>query len=247
MGQLLMAQALAFVKGIEELGWLVYGWGMVTVFLLAVLMGLMTAIPLGPVGATGMLYMMAGQRRAAKAVAFGCLLAELIIIVAAVGMGLYFQALLGHPPAALELLVGLFLAGFGSYLMLWPQIPKLGVQLSGILAFKVALFSPNNLAGVVAMMAFLGITRRMDGMLDGLLVVIGHLVGLAIMWLVALFIANRVRKSGHAERWMPWLVRFAALVLLLAGLALLAKVAVFDYNTQPNSQPVPVADLIEQI
>lgn len=242
---MLMAQAVVIVKGIEHLVWVNYGLRMLALFGLAILMGMMTAVPLGPVGAAGVLYMMMGKRRSAKACAYGCLAAELVIVLVAVGMGWYFRDFLGRPAPALELMVGLVVACFGGYLLVKPQLPDLGVKLSGILSFKITLLSPNNLAGVVALMAFLGITRRLEGWDDVLIVVVGHVLGLALTWTLALLFGRWMRKSGRAENALPWLVRGVAVVLLLAGLALVAKVALIDRSAPKET--VPVVELIEQI
>jgi hypothetical protein len=108
--------------------------------LFGLLVGVIIAAAIGPVGIATFVHAMAGQKYPALAGMGGCIAADMVLLAAAIFSAAWFEAYLVALPWAVYATIGLVLAAVGLYYLMGRRIPQPGGAVSFIVAFKITLF-----------------------------------------------------------------------------------------------------------
>jgi threonine/homoserine/homoserine lactone efflux protein len=187
------------------------------------LIGVTVGAPIGPIGTTSLIQVMAGNLRAALAGMAGCIAAEMVLVTVAILATAELKAYLVDLPAPVYLAVAVLLLAIGLHLILAARMPKLGRVASFLLAFKVTLLSPNNLVALMALIAAMGFASRLDRLVHNLAFVGGELIGLVACWSGVLWLGWRVRSNRKVGTMIPWLRRGVGLFVIVMAIAIIVR------------------------
>jgi putative LysE/RhtB family amino acid efflux pump len=162
------------------------------------IVGIIVAAPVGPIGTASLMQMTAGDHRSALAGMAGCVAAEVILIALAVLATNEVKAFLTDLPQLVYLGVSLILLALGLYFAFSNQMLQLGGVASFIVAFKVTLLSPNNLLALITLITTLGFAARLDSPLRASAFISGDLLGVVLCWAGILWLGWQLRRAVGA-------------------------------------------------
>jgi len=130
-------------------------------FLIGFGIGMIVAAPIGPIGTAALIEAIAGNYTAAFAAMAGCICAEFGLLLIAVFTVVHLNATSLAVPNVVHLSVGLAFLLVGLYYLTARRMSPVGGVTTFLIAFKITLFSPNNLAALVASIVAMGVPARL--------------------------------------------------------------------------------------
>jgi arginine exporter protein ArgO len=114
------------------------------------------------------------------------------------------------------LLVGLY------YLTAKHMVPAGGVT-TFLIAFKMTLFLPNNLAAPVAAIVAMGVPARLGSFANDVAFASGEFSGVVVCWLSLIGLVALLHRKPLARRAIPWLRKGVGGVMMAAGLIIIME------------------------
>jgi putative LysE/RhtB family amino acid efflux pump len=196
---------------------------MIELVLFGLLIGAIVAAPVGPIGTATFVHAMDGQKYPALAGMAGCIAAEMVLLAVAVFGAAQLRKHLTAPPPVVYIAVGSALVVLGLYYLTARRIPPLAGTASFLVAFKITLLSPNNLAAQMALITALGLAATLNTAAHAFGFMFGELVGLLLSWMALLSLGWRLGRSETAKKALPWLRRGVGAFIAITGIAIVAR------------------------
>jgi putative LysE/RhtB family amino acid efflux pump len=193
--------------------------------LVGLLVGAIVASPIGPVGTATLTEMLAGNYRKAFAGTAGCVAAELVLALIAVFGVIRFHVSLGTVPPAVNAAVGWMMLLIGFYYLVVQREPQFNGVTAFLVAFKLTLLSPNNLAAILALIVAFGMASLLDSPTNAAVFLAGEFFGVILAWLCLLGLGWRLRQHAAAKKAIPWMRRATGILMLVAGSTILAQLS----------------------
>ena len=192
-------------------------------FFTGLLIGAIIGAPIGPVGTATLLEMTAGSHRRAVAGMTGCIAAEIVLLFVAVfGTG-RLSAYLISLPKIVPVAVGMVMLAIGLYYLMATRLPRLGGATTFLIAFKITLLAPNNLAALIALIVAMGLAAKLNSPTHDAAFMIGELLGVTLCWIGLLWLGWRLRRYPGTQKAVPWLRRGTGAVMIMAGAIIVAR------------------------
>ncbi len=188
-----------------------------SLFLRGLLIGAIIGAPLGPIGTATLLEMTSGSLRRAVASMSGCVAAELVLLAFAVFSIGHLSGFMTSLPKLVPIAVGVAMLAIGLYYLTATQPPKIGSVTTFVIAFKITLLTPNNLAGLVALIAAMGIAAKLNSFTHDAEFMTGEVLGVSLGWAGLLWVGWHLRHGPKAQRFIPWLRRGVGAVMIAVG------------------------------
>jgi putative LysE/RhtB family amino acid efflux pump len=192
-------------------------------FLSGVLVGVIIGAPLGPIGSITLLELTSGNLRRAVASMSGCVTAELVLLVFAVFSVGRLSSFMTSLPKFVPIAVGMAMLAIGFYYLTATQMPKIGSVATFVLAFKITLLAPNNLAGLVALIAAMGIAAKLNSFTPDAVFMAGEMLGVLLGWMGLFWVGWRLRHDPRAQRFIPWLRKGVGAIMIVVGSILVVQ------------------------
>jgi arginine exporter protein ArgO len=192
-------------------------------FFTGLLIGAIVGAPIGPVGTATLLELTAGSYRRAVAGMSGCIAAEIVLLFVAVfGTG-RLSAYLISLPKIVPVAVGMVMLAIGLYYLIATRMPRLGSATTFLIAFKITLLAPNNLAALIALIVAMGLAARLNGLAHDAVFMVGEFLGVMFCWLGLLWLGWRLRRHPSMPKAVPWLRRGTGAIMIIAGTIIIAR------------------------
>jgi putative LysE/RhtB family amino acid efflux pump len=186
-------------------------------FFAGFLIGVIVGAPIGPVGSATLLEITAGSTRRAVSGMAGCIVAEMVLLCVAVFGTSRLSTYLGSLPRIVAIAVGAAMVGIGIYYLLAAKMPRLGSGTTFIVAFKITLLAPNNLAALVALIAAMGLPAKLGSVAPNAAFMTGELFGVTSGWIILLLLGRRLRDRPGVQSAVPWLRRTTGAIMIVSG------------------------------
>jgi len=193
-------------------------------FFSGLLIGVVVAAPIGPIGTATLLAAATGDYRAALGGMAGCILAELVLLIVAVAGAGSLGGYLASPPRIVPIGVGLALFALGLYYLMATHMPKLGGVTTFLFAFKITLLAPNNLAGLLALIVAMGLAGKLHSPAAAVSFMLGEFLGVTASWMALFGLGLRLRHNPTVSRAVPWLRRGVGAFMAIVGLLVVARI-----------------------
>jgi putative LysE/RhtB family amino acid efflux pump len=190
-------------------------------FLIGFGIGMIVAAPIGPIGTATLVEAIAGNYTAAFAAMAGCVCAEFGLLLIAVFGVVHLNATSLALPNVVHLSVGLAFLLVGLYYLTAKRISPVGGVTTFVIAFKITLFSPNNLAALVAAIVAMGVAARLSSFGNDAAFAAGEFSGVVVCWLSLVGLAALLQRKPLARRAIPWLRKGVGVVMMAAGLIII--------------------------
>jgi hypothetical protein len=150
-------------------------------FLIGFGIGMIVAARVGPIGTATLVETIAGNYSVAFAAMAGCICAEFGLLLIAVFGVVHLNATSLALPNIAHLSVGLALLLVGLYYLTAKQMSPVGGVTTFLIAFKITLFSPNNLAALVAAIVAMGVPARLSSFANDAVFAAGEFSGVVVL------------------------------------------------------------------
>jgi threonine/homoserine/homoserine lactone efflux protein len=200
-------------------------------FLKGIVVGLLIAVPVGPVGVLCVRRTIFGGRTFGLVSGLGSAAADAFFgVVAGFGLTVVSNWLFLYEDW-LRLAGGLFLVGIGVSALrkqvvgtAKPERNAENLTAAFMSTFALTITNPVTILAFVGVFAAIGFTSRSATLSHALVLVAGVTLGSMLWWLGISLGANRFRRS-FSDNTLVWLNRISGAILVASGLALLASLA----------------------
>jgi putative LysE/RhtB family amino acid efflux pump len=190
-------------------------------FLIGFGIGMIVAAPIGPIGTATLVEIIAGNYTAAFAAVAGCICAEFGLLLIAVFGIVHLNATSLALPNIAHLSVGLAFLLVGLYYLTAKRMAPVGGVTTFLIAFKITLFSPNNLAALVAVIVAMGVPARLSSFANDAVFAAGEFSGVVVCWLSLIGLVALLHRKLLARRAIPWLRKGIGFMMMAAGLMII--------------------------
>ena len=193
------------------------------VFITGVVIGISASIPLGPIGVLCIQRTLSKNQRAGFLSGLGAMMADTIFASVAFFSLAIVVSFIEHHMTIIKGVGGACIIAVGINILTKNPVTQIHRNRAGISnlwqdfisAFVLTVANPAFLLVFIAMFAAFGVGSS-EGVVDGLITILGVAAGCATWWFVLTFVINLFRKKFR-PRHMLWINRIAGTLIIVLG------------------------------
>ena len=198
-----------------------------------ILIGLMSSIPLGPVGVLCIQRTLSKNRNSGFISGLGAATADMMFAIVALFSLAFVLGFIEEHLSIIKVIGGICVVAVGVYIFMKNPVVQIRRNRAGkgsywsdyLSMFFITLANPAFILIYVALFAAFGISNSEMGLGDALTMITGVLCGASLWWFTLTFIVNIFRKKFR-PRHLLWMNRIAGIVIVILGAAAILTIFV---------------------